>query len=134
MNRASWIAAAIGGCIVFAAAYYSGFMGFLSPTAPKKSAPNVSTKVSDATPTSFDSSPTPRYDATAGDVALAKLWTEVDVEKLVEITNAWKPAELAPILMKMKQAKVSELLSAMKPERASEISREIRRLTANASS
>ncbi len=70
----------------------------------------------------------PKEDAGAGQLAIAKIWGEMDSKKLVLLTENWRVNELAPVLMKMEPSKVTEVLSEMQPERSSEISREIQKL------
>lgn len=133
-NLAIWLSGAFGLAIVLGAAFVTGFLAW--PFSGKTSAsakPKTEVKTNAVTPNvprpQYDTPPSGRYDAAAGEAALAKLWADIDAVKLAAITAEWRPIEIAPILMKMKGDKVSELLSEMKPERASAISREIQRIS-----
>jgi hypothetical protein len=63
-----------------------------------------------------------------GAKALAKYWDEIDIAKLIPITETYKEQELAQVLFFMQKTKVAELLSAVSADRAARLSRELQRL------
>jgi hypothetical protein len=132
-NLAIWLSGAFGLAIVLGAAFITGFLvwpfgGNGAAVAKPKEKPPVSIdRGAQITPPVTQRNSV--YDADAGEIAIAKLWSGIDTAKLAAITNEWRPIELAPVLMRMKGDKVSELLSEMKPDRASAVSREIQRLS-----
>jgi hypothetical protein len=67
-------------------------------------------------------------DRTKGYDAVAILWNEMDIKKLVPLAEKWKDAELAPILARMENDKVVELLTQLKPERAVALTRALQKL------
>lgn len=67
-------------------------------------------------------------DPSKGYDAVATLWNEMDVQKLLPLAEKWKDAELAPILARMENDKVVELLTQMKPERAVALTRALQKL------
>jgi hypothetical protein len=75
--------------------------------------------------------PKTKFDSKSGASKLAEAWAEVPAEKLVEITNSWKPVELAEVLSEMEADKVAALLALVKPSRASDLSRQLRILGSN---
>ncbi len=77
-----------------------------------------------ATPRTDD----PNMDAEQGAKALAKYWDEIDVAKLIPITETYREHELAQVLFFMQKAKVAELLSTVDAERAARLSRELQGL------
>jgi hypothetical protein len=91
--------------------------------------------VAKAPPKEDKKTPPPQVDAAVlvenkpevGQKKLAKLWGEMEVPALNEITKDWKDPELAAVLVKMDSAKVAELLAVMEPKRASKISRELQK-------
>lgn len=133
----SWIAGAFGLAIVLGAAFVTGFLNwpFRAKADPKKQT-KATAEISRAV-TPPDNAPGNSHnpksgsDSIAGEVAVAKLWTDIDAKKLAKITAEFRPFELAPILMRMKTTQVAELLAEMPPERASAVSREIMRRTSS---
>jgi hypothetical protein len=67
----------------------------------------------------------PTTDPAQGVRKVAKLWNELEPEKLQEIVADWKDPELAKVLARMEVEKVAELLSVLPPDRASKLSRAI---------
>ena len=67
----------------------------------------------------------PKTDPSQGQKKLARLWNEMEIDKLVGIVANWKDDELAPVLNRMDAEKASQLLAALKPERASKLSKAI---------
>ncbi len=66
----------------------------------------------------------------AGAEKVAEVWDELPADKLIKISEKWKPTELAAVLSVMDPAKVAELLAAMPADKASIVSRELRNLAA----
>lgn len=130
-NTMTWIAAFFGLGIVVSAAFLTGFLGGGTPSKPKPKDP-AATKVSLPSTSTENSSPASvSYDPALGDATLAKLWSNLEPEKLAEITKTWKPLELAQVVVKMKVDKQSDLLASLPADRASALSREIHRLSSN---
>lgn len=67
----------------------------------------------------------PKTDPSQGQKKLAKLWNEMEIDKLVAIVANWKDEELAPVLNRMDPEKASQLLASLKPDRASKLSKAI---------
>ena len=63
----------------------------------------------------------------AGLTKLAAVWSEVEPDKLEEITKDWPVGELAKILAKMEDAKVAEYLALLKSPRSATISAAIKK-------
>jgi hypothetical protein len=74
------------------------------------------------------SEPKPITDPELGAKALAKYWDEIEVTKLIAITETYKEPELAQVLFFMQKSKVAELLGSVSSERAARLSRELQRL------
>ncbi len=72
--------------------------------------------------------PKPNTDPEQGAKALAKYWDEIDIAKLIPITETYKESELAQVLYFMQKSKVAELLSSVSSDRAARLSRELQRL------
>jgi flagellar motility protein MotE (MotC chaperone) len=70
----------------------------------------------------------PAGDPVKGFEAVAKLWNEMEVDKLKELTAKWKDDDLAPILRKMEPDKTVEFLAAIDAERASVLTKKIQEL------
>ncbi len=70
----------------------------------------------------------PSTDPEQGAKALAKYWDEIEIAKLIPITETYKEPELAQVLFYMQKAKVAELLSTVNSARAASLSRELQRL------
>lgn len=129
-NTATWVAGFFGLGIVVSAAFITGFLTLpQEKPAAKKATSNIERK--EPTVSTPVSTPSSVYDPTAGDAALAKLWSDLEPAKLAAITKDWKAQELARIVMKMRVDKQSELLAELPAERASSLSREIHRLSSN---
>jgi hypothetical protein len=80
------------------------------PTLPAKQTPSASTS-----------------DPAKGVKKVAKLWNEMEVAKLQELTADWTEPDLARVLAQMETEKVAELLAALPPKRASALTRAIQR-------
>lgn len=129
-NAATWIAGFFGLGIVVSAAFITGFLTLpQNKSAAKK--PTAKVEQREAPAVTPVSTPSTSYDPTAGDAALAKLWSDLDPTKLAAITKDWKAQELARIVMKMRADKQSDLLAELPSDRASSLSREIHRLSSN---
>lgn len=70
----------------------------------------------------------PARDPIKGAKALAKYWDEIEVTKLIAITETYSESELAQVLYFMQKKKVAELLTRVSAERASKLSRELQKL------
>ena len=89
------------------------------PTAPEPTVTQVQTTTQTITPA---------RDPEKGARALAKYWDEIEINKLIPITETYKDPELAQVLYFMQKAKVAELLSRVRADRAASLSRELQRL------
>jgi hypothetical protein len=108
--------------------------------AAKKEPPKA--KPAKATPTPTGVAPTaapkkkaadpPAPDLAAGNRALAQVWTELPAKQVVEITSKWKDPELAEVLAQMDSETAGAILKELSADRASRLSRELRRLAAEA--
>ncbi len=130
-NTMTWIAAFFGLGIVVSAAFLTGFLGGDTPSKPKPKPDTAASKISQPLSSGYTAPVPSTYDPAVGDATLAKLWSNLEPEKLAEITKTWKPLELAQVVVKMKVDKQSELLASLPAERASALSREIHRLSSN---
>jgi len=130
-NAMTWIAAFFGLGIVVSAAFLTGFLGGDTPAKPKPKTDAAASKISPPSTSGYTAPTSTTYDPAVGDAALAKLWSNLEPEKLAEITKTWKPLELAQVVVKMKVDKQSDLLASLPADRASALSREIHRLSSN---
>jgi hypothetical protein len=88
------------------------------PPMPETAKPALPAKQSSSAPTS---------DPAKGVKKVAKLWNEMEVAKLQELTTDWTEPDLARVLAQMETEKVAELLAALPPKRASALTRAIQR-------
>jgi len=64
-------------------------------------------------------------DLDTGAKKVAKLWNEIETDRLVKMVATWPDPDLARILTKMNLEKSTALLAALDPKRASKLSEEI---------
>lgn len=103
---------------------------------PKKDKPKVATTkpVPKVTPpvqtppaVSVRATPVPTTDPSVGVKKVAKLWNELEPDKLQLIIADWKDPDAATVLAKMDPERVADLLAMLPPKRASALSRAIQR-------
>ena len=123
---------AVGGGVGFA--MFKGLGPFAKKSAkPAPEKPKIATRRPAPKPPEAASRvrvipPTTKLDPAEGAARLAKLWNELESDKLLAIAKDWKDPELARVAARMDPGKVAEILAAMPPRRASSLSREMQRV------
>lgn len=112
---------------------FSGTIDIPGISPKKKPKPKAAATKVEAPPKVVEKPIKPKEIAPVGDpvkgyVAVAKLWNDMEVEKLDQLTRKWSDDELAQILRKMEPDKVVELLAKIDAERAAKLTKLIQKL------